>query len=129
VVDGVVADRAPNIAPDEETRVIDAAGAIVAPGLVDMHAHLREPGREDEETIESGSRAAAHGGITAVAAMPNTEPAIDTAAWVEFVRNHESPIEVYPIAAITRGRAGETLTPQARSLSRTTATTWPTRTS
>ncbi|MFH1501781.1 MAG: dihydroorotase [Candidatus Eisenbacteria bacterium] len=113
IVDGVVADRASNPRPDEETRVIEAAGAIVAPGLVDMHVHLREPGREDEETIESGSRAAAHGGITAVAAMPNTEPAIDTASWVAFVRNHASPIEVYPIAAITRGRAGETLTEMA----------------
>lgn len=113
IVDGVVADRAPGLTPDEATRVIEAEGAVVAPGLVDMHVHLREPGREDEETIESGSWAAAHGGITAVAAMPNTEPAIDTASWVEFVRNHASPIEVYPIAAITRGRAGETLTEMA----------------
>ncbi len=113
VVDGVVAERAPELTPDEETRVIEAAGAVVTPGLVDMHVHLREPGREDEETIESGSRAAAHGGITAIAAMPNTEPAIDTASWVGFVRDHESPIEVYPIAAITRGRAGEALTEMA----------------
>jgi len=113
IVDGVVAERAPGLAPDEGTRVVEAAGSVVAPGLVDMHVHLREPGREDEETIESGSRAAAHGGVTAVAAMPNTEPAIDTASWVEFVRKHESPIEVYPIAAITRGRAGETLTEMA----------------
>jgi dihydroorotase len=78
-----------------------------------MHVHLREPGREDEETIESGSRAAAHGGVTAVAAMPNTDPPIDTASWVEFVRTRESAIEVYPIAAITKGRAGETLTEMA----------------
>jgi dihydroorotase len=113
IVDGVVAERTPGLTPDEGTRVIDAAGAVVTPGLVDMHVHLREPGREDEETIESGSRAAAHGGITAMAAMPNTEPAIDTASWVEFVRNHESQIEVYPIAAITKGRAGETLTEMA----------------
>jgi len=113
IVDGAVAERAPELEPDGDTRVIDAAGTIVVPGLVDMHVHLREPGREDEETIESGSRAAAHGGITAVAAMPNTEPAIDTASWVEFVRNHASPIEIYPIAAITRGRAGETLTEMA----------------
>ena len=92
IVDGVVAERAPELTPDDGTRVIEAAGAVVTPGLVDMHVHLREPGREDEETIESGSRAAAHGGITAMAAMPNTEPAIDTAAWVEFVRNRESLI-------------------------------------
>ncbi len=113
IVDGVVAERAPGLTPDDDTRVIEAAGAIVTPGLVDMHVHLREPGREDEETIESGSRAAAHGGVTAVAAMPNTEPAIDTASWVEFVRNRESQITVYPIAAITKGRAGETLTEMA----------------
>ena len=113
IVDGVVAERAPELTPDDNTRVIEAAGAIVTPGLVDMHVHLREPGREDEETIESGSRAAAHGGVTAVAAMPNTEPAIDTASWVEFVRNRESQIMVYPIAAITKGRAGETLTEMA----------------
>ncbi|MCK4409388.1 MAG: amidohydrolase family protein, partial [Candidatus Eisenbacteria sp.] len=113
IVDGVVAERAPGLTPDEGTRVIEATGAIVTPGLVDMHVHLREPGREDEETIESGSRAAAHGGVTAVAAMPNTEPATDTASWVEFVRGRESLIEVYPIAAVTKGRAGETLTEMA----------------
>ena len=113
IVDGIVAERSPELTPDEDTRTIEAEGTVVSPGLVDMHVHLREPGREDEETIESGSRAAAHGGITAVAAMPNTEPVIDTASWVEFVRNHASPIEVYPIAAITRGRAGETLTEMA----------------
>jgi len=113
IVDGVVAERAPELTPDDGTRIIEAAGAVVTPGLVDMHVHLREPGREDEETIESGSRAAAHGGITAMAAMPNTEPTIDTASWVTFVRNHESQITVYPIAAITKGRAGETLTEMA----------------
>jgi len=113
IVDGVVAERTPELTPDEGTKVIEADGAVITPGLVDMHVHLREPGREDEETIESGSRAAAHGGITAMAAMPNTEPAIDTPAWVEFVRNHESQITVYPIAAVTKGRAGETLTEMA----------------
>jgi dihydroorotase len=113
IVDGIVAERAPQIAADDDTRVVDAGGLVVAPGLVDMHVHLREPGREDEETIESGSYAAAHGGVTAVAAMPNTEPAIDSASWVEFVRSHESPIEVYPVAAITMSRAGERLTEMA----------------
>jgi dihydroorotase len=113
IVDGVVAERARGLEPDADTRVIEADGAVIAPGLVDMHVHLREPGREDEETIESGSRAAAHGGITAVAAMPNTEPAIDTPSWVEFVRNRESTVEVYPIAAITKGRKGEALTEMA----------------
>ncbi len=113
IVDGAVAERSDDISPDGDTRVVDASGCVVAPGLVDMHVHLREPGREDEETIESGSIAAAHGGITAVAAMPNTEPAIDTASWVEFVRNRGSRIAVYPIAAITKGRRGESLTEMA----------------
>ena len=113
VADGVIAARREDLAPDDDTLVFDASGCVVAPGLVDMHVHLREPGREDEETIRSGSLAAAHGGITAVAAMPNTDPAIDTASWVEFVRTRESAIEVYPVAAITRGRAGERLTDMA----------------
>src|SRR5258708_6948706 len=65
--------------------VLDAGGCVVAPGLVDLHAHLREPGREEAETVESGSRAAALGGYTAVVAMPNTEPAIDNAGIVRQV--------------------------------------------
>jgi dihydroorotase len=113
IVDGSIAERGRGLEVSEDTRIFDADGAIVAPGLVDMHVHLREPGREDEETIATGSRAAAHGGVTAVAAMPNTEPAIDTPSWVEFVREHPSDIEVYPVAAITRGRRGEALTEMA----------------
>jgi len=113
VVDGRVAARAASIEPDPETRVIDVAGAVVAPGLVDIHTHLREPGREDEETIATGSAAAAHGGVTSVAAMPNTEPAIDTASWVEYVRTREALVSVYPIAAATVGRAGKALTEMA----------------
>lgn len=113
IVDGSIAERGRDLESSEDTRVFEAEGSIVAPGLVDMHVHLREPGREDEETIASGSRAAAHGGITAVAAMPNTEPAIDTPSWVEFVRERQSAIEVYPVAAITRGRKGEALTEMA----------------
>ena len=65
---------------EEDAEVIDAAGLIVTPGLIDMHAHLREPGDEEEETIWSGSRAAVAGGITTVAAFPNTEPAVDNEA-------------------------------------------------
>jgi dihydroorotase len=113
IVDGVIAARAAALAPDEETRVVEVAGAVVAPGFVDIHVHLREPGREDEETIASGSVAAAHGGVTSVAAMPNTEPAIDTASWVEYVRTRESVVRVYPVAAITVGRAGKALTEMA----------------
>ena len=65
--------------------MLDASGCVVAPGLVDLHTHLRQPGREEAETVESGSRAAALGGYTAVVAMPNTEPAIDCAAVVHEV--------------------------------------------
>lgn len=111
--DGRVAQRAPSIAREERMRVVDARGLVVAPGLVDMHVHFRDPGREDEETILSGSVAAAHGGVTSVAVMPNTEPAIDTRSWVEYVVDSESPIGVYPVAAITRRREGKVLTEMA----------------
>jgi len=113
IVDGKIASRSPDIAQDESTTTIDAAGMVVCPGLVDMHVHLREPGREDEETIESGGLAAVHGGVTALAAMPNTTPAIDTASWVEFVRTRPCAAAVHPIAAITAGREGKALTEMA----------------
>jgi dihydroorotase len=113
IADGVVADRGSDVSAPSDAEVIDVGGMVVAPGLVDMHVHFRDPGREDEETILSGSIAAAHGGVTSVAAMPNTEPAIDTPSWVEYVASVESPITVYPIAAITVGRKGTTLTEMA----------------
>jgi len=113
LADGRVAEWGTGIEAGEETLSLDVDGAVVAPGLVDMHVHLRDPGREDEETIESGAAAAAHGGVTAVAAMPNTEPAIDTPSWVEYVRAKETPVAVYPIAAITVGREGKNLTGMA----------------
>jgi dihydroorotase len=113
IVDGKIASRSPDIAQDESTTTVDAAGMVVCPGLVDMHVHLREPGREDEETIESGGLAAVHGGVTALAAMPNTTPAIDTASWVEFVRTRPCAAAVHPIAAITAGREGKALTEMA----------------
>ncbi len=110
---GRVVAREPEIEAAEGMRVIDVSGLVVAPGLVDMHVHFREPGREDEETVLSGSIAAAHGGVTSVAAMPNTEPAIDTRSWVEYVLDRESPINVYAIAAATVGRQGRALTEMA----------------
>lgn len=96
--------------------VLDAAGCVVSPGFVDLHVHLREPGREDAETIETGSRAAALGGFTAVVAMPNTDPAQDTAAVVEFVRaqgQRAGLCEVVPAGCITVGRQGTALAPFA----------------
>jgi dihydroorotase len=95
--------------------VVDAGGCVVAPGLVDLHTHLREPGREEAETIETGSRAAALGGYTAVVAMPNTEPAIDCAAVVRQVLDAgaRSLVDVRSSGAITIDRAGETLAPMA----------------
>jgi dihydroorotase len=97
------------------TVVLDAEGCVVAPGLVDLHAHLRQPGREEAETVETGSRAAALGGYTAVVAMPNTEPAIDSAAVVRQVLDLgvDACCDVAVAGAITVGRAGHQLAPMA----------------
>ncbi len=91
---------------------IDASGLIALPGLVDLHTHLREPGREDAETVHSGSQAAALGGYTAVCAMPNTNPVADTAGAVEQVQRlgqEAGLVDVQPIGAVTVGQAGERL--------------------
>jgi dihydroorotase len=96
--------------------VLDAQGCVVSPGFVDLHVHLREPGKEEAETIETGSRAAALGGFTAVVAMPNTDPAHDTVSVVDFVRaqGHKAGLcEVLPSGCITVGRAGTQLAPFA----------------
>ena len=93
---------------------LDATNCFVSPGFVDLHVHLREPGREESETIETGSRAAALGGFTAVVAMPNTEPSQDSRIVVEFVRaqgERAGLCEVIPSACITVGRAGQALAP------------------
>ncbi len=110
--DGRIAAVGPDLAGD---RVIDAGGCVVAPGLVDLHTHLREPGREEAETVETGSRAAALGGFTAVVAMPNTEPAIDSASVVREVLDlgKAALCDVHVAGAITVGRNGEQLAPMA----------------
>ena len=108
-----VAALAETIEAPRGARVLDAGGCLVGPGLVDLHAHLRQPGREEAETIESGARAAALGGYTAVVAMPNTEPAIDTAGVASEVLalGAGCAAEVAVAGAITVGRAGHALAP------------------
>src|SRR5438874_5467947 len=94
------------------TRTFDAAGKIVCPGLIDMHVHLREPGREEDETIATGTAAALAGGVTSVACMPNTEPALDSQAAAEFVylqAERAGNANVFPVGAITKGRQGQEL--------------------
>ncbi|MGZ4771487.1 MAG: dihydroorotase [Ilumatobacteraceae bacterium] len=111
VDDGRVTEVGPSVSGDH---VLDATGCIVAPGFVDLHVHLREPGREDAETIETGSRAAALGGFTAIVAMPNTEPAQDSLAVIEFVRSqaqHAGLCDVHPAGCITMNREGKALAP------------------
>ncbi len=110
VEDGRIA--AYDAAPRGDETVIDASGRIVAPGLIDMHVQLREPGREEDETIASGTAAAVAGGVTAIACLPNTEPPIDTAAGVEFVHQkaaRANNCRVHVIACVSKGREGEQL--------------------
>src|SRR5262249_36515803 len=115
VADGTVAAVEPEIAPSSGATVLDASGCIVAPGLVDLHTHMREPGREEAERVETGARAAALGGYTAVVAMPNTDPAIDSAAVVRQVLDlgAPAPADVSVAGAITVGREGDRLAPLA----------------
>ena len=111
-----IADLGPGLFADgvpEGVAAVDCGGHCLAPGLIDMRAHLREPGAEHKETLASASRAAAAGGVTSVACMPNTDPPIDQTALIEFIARRAretSLVKIYPVAAITRALEGRALT-------------------
>src|SRR5205823_3180880 len=109
--DGVILGTGPQ--PGAATdRTIDCTGMIVSPGLIDMHVHLREPGREEDETIATGTAAAVAGGVTSVACMPNTEPALDSRSDAEFVilqARRAGNCNVFPVGAVTKNREGKEL--------------------
>lgn len=105
----IIKDIGKDIILSGDERVIDAKGCLVLPGLIDMHVHFREPGREDVETIIGGSKVAAKGGYTSVCTMPNTQPVMDSQALVRFTKmeSEKGPINVFPVATITKGGKGE----------------------
>lgn len=105
--DGVIA-QVGEISDAEGAEVVDISGKLISPGWMDMHVHFREPGQEHKETIETGARAAAWGGFTAVACMPNTTPPIATRDVVEFIlaRQQSLPVAVHPIGTVSKGREG-----------------------
>ncbi|MBN1355920.1 dihydroorotase [bacterium] len=112
IKNGLIQSIGPKSSPSKKARIINAEGKWVVPGLCDMHVHLREPGREDKETIYTGSRAAAAGGFTSIACMANTQPVNDCQAVTRFIieRAGTAPVKVLPIAAITKQLYGKELT-------------------
>ncbi len=116
--DGVIEKVGKSLSADRSAQVVDLRDKLVVPGLVDMHVHLREPGFEHKETIESGCLSAAHGGFTAVCCMPNTNPAIDDESVVRYIHEKgrtvcDGVVDVFPVAAATKGREGKELSPMA----------------
>jgi len=112
IADGVVLELGHGLSAPAGTQSIDAAGLIVTPGLIDMHVHLRDPGLEYKEDLATGSRAAAAGGFTSVACMPNTHPVCDNKAVTSYILNkarNESVVNVFPVGSITKGGKGESL--------------------
>jgi len=109
--DGTIRAIGPELSPEDDLPVYDAADKLISPGWMDMHVHLREPGFEHKETVATGTQAAAAGGFTAVACMPNTEPPLHTRDVVEFVRERaaDTPVDVHPIGCVSKKRAGEEL--------------------
>ncbi|MBI3324354.1 MAG: dihydroorotase [Candidatus Omnitrophica bacterium] len=113
VEDGVIRDVRSDISAREGLTILDASGKLILPGFVDLHVHFRQPGREDKETIETGSRAAVQGGFVAVCPMPNTDPVVDHGGAVEWVRQEAERVglvDVLPIGALTKAQRGEQLT-------------------
>jgi len=118
IVDGKIERIGKSLSADRSFETIDLKNKIIAPGFIDMHVHLREPGYEHKETIETGCASAAAGGFTAVCCMPNTNPAIDEESVVRYVQEEGRRVtgglvDVYSIAAATKGRKGEELSPMA----------------
>jgi dihydroorotase len=113
IANGLIAAIGPKLAKVDGAREINCEGKIIAPGLVDPHVHLREPGQEHKETIETGTMSAVAGGFTSLVCMPNTAPALDTPetlAWVQHRALQTAKCRVFPSAAVTKGRKGEELT-------------------
>ncbi len=115
IEDGFITEVEDNLESVSVDKTFNLSGKYVSPGFYDMHVHLREPGREDEETVVTGSNSAAAGGFTGIACMPNTEPAIDSAEVINLINQKAANhlVEVNPIGAVTLGRKGETLAPMA----------------
>jgi len=116
IADGRIARIAETLPAEADTLIIEAQDKLLSPGLVDLHAHLREPGREDTETLESGAWAGLAGGFTTICAMPNTQPPTDTREQAAFIRKRSDELglaRILPIGAATKGRAGEEITEYA----------------